>query len=99
MFISPVLHQSFVLPVEPGNPVLQSAPQLHIDVHVQLFGVVVSGSATSFALSVISSRFMPIDSPYFWLANGQAASMQKYQNHYSISYIFILKDYWQWLGI
>ena len=64
------MHQSFVSP--PGiNPVSQT-PQPQIDVHSQLCGVVVSGSATSFSFLVPASIISCDDSSLPCWANGQA---------------------------
>ena len=51
------MHQSFVSPRGMGSPGSHPAPQLQIEVQTQLFGVVVSGSATSFESSFSTVSF------------------------------------------
>ena len=51
------MHQSFVSPRGMGRPGSHPTPQLQIEVQTQLFGVVVSGSATSFESSFSTVSF------------------------------------------
>ena len=79
----PVLHQSLVSPVitsvRPGS---QSFPQLQIVVHLQLFGVVVSGSATN-EVVIFRSLFEPNSSTSLSREKGQeAAGMKIDERHF-----------------
>ena len=69
-----MLHQSLVSPeMISDTPGSQSSPQLHIVIHLQLFGVVVSGSATNTVIC-FCSLFKPDSCSIFPLAKGQEAA-------------------------
>ena len=79
----PVLHQSLVSPeiisVTPGS---QSFPQLQIVSHLQLFGVVVSGSGTN-SVIIVCSLFEPNSSSALSREKGQeAAGMKIDERHF-----------------
>ena len=71
------MHQSFVSPRGIGSPGSHPTPQLQIEVQTQLFGVVVSGSATSFELRVSTDSFNSCSA--FCRENGHDA-MKEYMN-------------------
>ena len=80
-----MLHQSLVSPeMISDTPGSQSSPQLHIVIHLQLFGVVVSGSATNTVIC-FCSLFKPDSCSVFPRAKGQEPARKLIDERHGLS--------------